>query len=53
MPKDKYVNEDTYQTLQDIKIEPQSDFDKAVKPLWKTDKGQTKPEIEHLLMRYF
>jgi len=46
MPSDKYVNEDTYQTLQDIKIEPQSDFDKAVKPLWKTDTGQFKLEKE-------
>ena len=37
MPKDKYINEDTYQTLESLKIEPQSDFEKATKPLWKKD----------------
>ena len=46
MPSDKYINEDTYQTLQDIKIEPQSNFEKAVKPLWKKDTGQFKLELE-------
>ena len=35
MPKDKYVNEDTYQTLEDTRVEPQSDFEKATKVLWK------------------
>ena len=46
MPSDKYINEDTYQTLQDIKIEPQSNFETAVKPLWKKDTGQFKLELE-------
>ena len=36
MSNDKYINEDTYQTLEDLKIEPQSNFEKATKPLWKT-----------------
>jgi|TARA_R100000231_G_scaffold101896_1_gene75762 hypothetical protein len=36
---DKFINEDTYQTLQDTRIEPQSDFDKAIKPLWKPNTG--------------
>ena len=40
MSNDKYTNEDTYQTIQDIKVEPQSDFSKAVKPLWKTNNEQ-------------
>jgi|TARA_R100000084_G_C4651627_1_gene150091 hypothetical protein len=35
MPNDKYINEDTYQTLHDTRIEPQSDFEKATKVLWK------------------
>ena len=46
MPKDKYINEDTYQTLQDIKIEPQSDFENAIKPLWKKNKDQVKLQLE-------
>ena len=29
MPSDKYINEDTYQTLEDVKIKPQSDFEKS------------------------
>ena len=33
MPNDKYVNEDTYQTIQNVEV--QSDFEKAIKPLWK------------------
>ena len=37
MPSDKYINEDTYQTLEDVKIKPQSDFEKATNPLWKKD----------------
>ena len=37
MPSDKYINEDTYQTLEDVKIKPQSDFEKATTPLWKKD----------------
>ena len=44
MPKDKYINEDTYQTLESLKIEPQSDFEKAIKPLWKKDTGSVTPE---------
>ena len=44
MPNDKYVNEDTYQTIQ--KVEVQSDFEKAVKPLWKKDTEQFKLEKE-------
>ena len=35
MPSDKYINEDTYQTLQDIKIEPQSNFEKRLNPYGK------------------
>ncbi|QGZ17707.1 hypothetical protein HTVC023P_gp78 [Pelagibacter phage HTVC023P] len=37
MPSDKYINKDTYQTLEDVKILPQSDFEKATTPLWKKD----------------
>lgn len=37
MPSDKYINKDTYQTLEDVKIQPQSDFEKATTPLWKKD----------------
>ena len=33
MPNDKYINKDTYQTIQ--KVEVQSDFGAAIKPLWK------------------
>ena len=40
MPSNKYVNEDTYQTLQDIKIEPQSNFETAIKPLWKMNNSE-------------
>lgn len=43
MPNDKYVNEDTYQTIQNVEV--QSDFEKAIKPLWKTDTGQNEIEI--------
>jgi len=42
MPSDEYVNEDTYQTLQ--KVEGQSDFESAIKPLWKKATGQLKQE---------
>ena len=38
MSSDKYINEDTYQTLQDISVEPQSDFVKATTPLWANKK---------------
>ena len=34
MSNDKYINEDTYQTLNELKIESQSDFGKATTPLW-------------------
>jgi len=43
MPSDEYVNEDTYQTLQ--KVEVQSDFESAIKPLWKKATGELKQEI--------
>ena len=42
MSSSKYVNEDTYQTLQEVNIETQSDFEKAVEPLWKENKDQYK-----------
>jgi len=35
MSSDKYVNEDTYQTLNEISITPQSDYESAITPLWK------------------
>jgi len=38
MPSDKYINEDTYQTIQNVEV--QSDYGKAIKPLWKKDTGQ-------------
>tara|TARA_R100000388_G_C7240002_1_gene160608 strand:- start:38 stop:922 length:885 start_codon:yes stop_codon:yes gene_type:complete len=44
---DKYINEDTYQTLQDIKIDPQSDYVSAKKPLWKPDTGTPKDKSPH------
>tara|TARA_R100000664_G_C2719581_1_gene113528 strand:+ start:84 stop:959 length:876 start_codon:yes stop_codon:yes gene_type:complete len=34
MSSNKYINEDTYQTLQEVSIETQSDYEKAVEPLW-------------------
>ncbi len=34
MSNNKYINEDTYQTLQEVNIETQSDYEKAVEPLW-------------------
>ena len=42
MSSNKYVNEDTYQTLQEVSIETQSDYEKAIEPLWKEDKDQFK-----------
>ena len=45
MSIDKYINPDTYQTLQDVKVEAQSDYETAIKPLWKTDTGQSKEII--------
>jgi len=44
MSKSKYINEDTYQTLEDLSIEPQSDFVKATTPLW-AKKPQNDVEI--------
>jgi hypothetical protein len=38
----KYINEDTYQTLQEVSIETQSDYEKAVEPLWKENPNQFK-----------
>ena len=38
MSNNKYINEDTYQTLQEVSIETQSDYEKAVEPLWKDNK---------------
>ena len=35
MSNNKYVNEDTYQTLHEVNIEVQSDYEKAIEPLWK------------------
>jgi hypothetical protein len=40
-----YVNADTYQTLKDLKVAPQP-YEKAVTPLWKTDTGQFKLELQ-------
>ena len=37
MSNNKYINEDTYQTLQEVSIETQSDYEKAVEPLWKEE----------------
>ena len=37
-----YINEDTYQTLQEVSIETQSDYEKATEPLWKEDPNQYK-----------
>ena len=34
MSSSKYINEDTYQTLQEVNIETQSDYEKAIEPLW-------------------
>jgi len=35
---DKYINEDTYQTLNEVHIETQSDYQKAIQPLWQETK---------------
>ena len=40
MSSSKYINEDTYQTLQEVNIETQSDYEKATEPLWKENKDQ-------------
>jgi len=40
MSNDKYINEDTYQTLTELKIEPQSNYESAITPLWKPEKDE-------------
>ena len=40
MPNDKFINKDTYQTIQ--KVEVQSNFDLAIKPLWKKQENKVK-----------
>ena len=40
MSSDKYVNEDTYQTLNELKIEPQSNYETAITPLWKKQEDE-------------
>ena len=42
MSSDKYINEDTYQTLQEVNIEVQSDYERAKEPLWVEDNEQYK-----------
>ena len=42
MSSNKYINEDTYQTLQEVNIETQSDYEKAIEPLWKENPDQYK-----------
>ena len=42
MSSNKYINEDTYQTLQEVSIETQSNYEKATEPLWKEDSNQYK-----------
>ena len=42
MSNNEYINEDTYQTLQEVSIETQSDYEKAKEPLWKENKDQYK-----------
>ena len=46
MSSSKYINEDTYQTLQEVSIETQSDYEKATEPLWKENKDQYKNIIK-------
>ena len=42
MSNNKYINEDTYQTLQEVNIETQSDYEKAIEPLWKDSEDKFK-----------
>ena len=42
MSSNKYINEDTYQTLHEVNIEPQSNYEKATEALWKENKDQYK-----------
>jgi len=37
MSKNKYINNDTYQTLEELTVEPESEYQRAIKPMWKTD----------------
>ena len=46
MSNNKYINEDTYQTLQEVSIETQSDYEKAREPLWKDDIDQFKKHLD-------
>jgi len=45
----EYVNNDTYQTLKDVQVKPlpsAQQYEKNITPLWKTDTGQPKLELE-------
>jgi len=46
---DEYINEDTYQTLKDLKVSsepiPKTEYEKRINPIWTTDTGQTKGKI--------
>ena len=42
MSSNKYINEEKYQTLQEVNIETQSDYEKAIEPLWKENPDQYK-----------
>jgi hypothetical protein len=43
------INEDTYQTLKELKVKPQP-YEKAITPLWKQDTGQRKPQSPYSIM---
>ena len=43
------INEDTYQTLKELKVKPQP-YEKAITPLWKQDTGQRKPKSPYSIM---
>tara|TARA_R100001079_G_scaffold95943_3_gene59147 strand:- start:906 stop:1790 length:885 start_codon:yes stop_codon:yes gene_type:complete len=45
MPNDKFINKDTYQTIQ--KVEVQSNFDLAIKPLWKKEENTVKEKTKY------
>jgi len=51
---DEYINEDTYQTLKDLKVSsepiPKTEYEKRINPIWTTDTGQTKGKILCLLL---
>tara|TARA_B100000900_G_scaffold412406_1_gene434118 strand:- start:813 stop:1697 length:885 start_codon:yes stop_codon:yes gene_type:complete len=42
---DQFVNEDTYQTLTELKTDPQP-HEKAITPLWKNKSKETKPKAD-------